>query len=128
MKQLHLVRLHRKPVPLLQRNNMATLFYDHLINWQRLHDALNELGIDGEERLEIMEDIEHTVHTEVLMVFVTHLPAETHQEFIERFHAAPFDESHLHFLTTHSTADIQRIVTERTDQLLTEIIAELSED
>src|SRR5258708_26975433 len=100
---------------------MATLFYDHLIDWKNITDALNDLGIDGEERLEIIEDSEHAIHTEVLFIFVAHLPAERHEEFVTRFAAAPHDASHFEFLMTYGQGDVTSAVKKRTDELIGEI-------
>ena len=104
---------------------MATIFYDSLIDWQKVHDALNEQGIDGEERLEVMEHIEHTVHTEVLLVIISQLPAEKHDEFLEKFDAAPHDPTHLDFLKSHGAVDIETKVKTRADEVLAEVIADL---
>ena len=105
---------------------MATLFYDHLIDWQRLEDAFARLELEPEERAELWEHAEHTLHTEVIMVFVSHLPKEKHEEFITRFHAAPFDSSHLHFVVSHTTSDVDSAVKERANAVINEMLAELS--
>src|SRR5258708_22860235 len=105
---------------------MATLFYDHLIDWPKLYNELDAAGIDGEERLEIVEHIEHELHTEVLIVFVEHLPAEKHTEFLERFHAAPYDEAHLQFVITHGKGNVEEAVRQRTNKVINEILVDLT--
>jgi hypothetical protein len=107
---------------------MAIVFYDPFIDWQKLTDALDEFGIEGEERLEVIEHAEHTIHTEILIVFVTLLPAEKHQPFVEQFHAAPHDPKHIDFIVEHTKADVESVVRQRTDQILNEIVSELFED
>ena len=105
---------------------MATLFYDHLINWQKLTDGLNAVGVEGPERLELMEHAEHTIHTEVLIVLLTHLPTEKHTQFIEQFHAAPHDIAHLQFVIKHTNNDVENAVRIRTNQLIEEILQDLT--
>jgi hypothetical protein len=107
---------------------MSTLFYDHLIDWKQLTTTLDELGIDGDERIEVLEQIEHLIHSEVMIVFVTYLPAVRHHEFIERFHAAPYDSAHLDFVNTHSGTQIEVIVRQRASKVIQEILAELTDD
>ena len=105
---------------------MATLFYDHLIDWQKLTKGLDSSGVDGPERLELMEHAEHTIHTEVLIVLMTHLPAEKHIEFIDQFHAAPHDVAHLQFITKYANGDVENAVRVRTNQLIEEILQDLT--
>lgn len=107
---------------------MATVFYDHMIDWQKLIDELDRLEIGGEERQEILEHSEHVIHTEVLLVFAAHLPNDHHHEFLERFAAAPHDMSHLEFLAAHGSGDVSQKVKKRTEEVIAEIIADLREE
>jgi hypothetical protein len=103
---------------------MAILFYDHLIDWQRLHDAIAELEVDGDEKHEVIEHAEHIVHTELMIVFVQHLPAHKHEEFLNEFHASPYDQKNLVFLQMYGGDDIEVKVRQKSDEVLTIIINE----
>lgn len=105
---------------------MSHVFYDHLVDWQRLDDAVRGLAIEPEERHQLMEHAEHLIHTEVIMIFVSHLPADKHDEFITRFHSSPHDSTHLHFVVSHTTSDVESAVRQRTTQLIDEILAEVT--
>jgi hypothetical protein len=107
---------------------MASLFYDQLIDWKKLTAALDDCGIDGDERLAVLDHIEHILHTEVLVVIVSSLPAHKHEEFMELFHAAPYDEGHFQFLITHGTGDVRQTVKSRSDQIIEEIVNDLFAD
>ncbi len=104
---------------------MAKLFYDHLITWEKLTRSLDTLGAAGEERLEIIEIIEESLHTEILIVILTHLPREQHEVFLDRFHAAPHDASHLDFIKSHGHTDIEDKIRSRSAELIEEIILDL---
>lgn len=80
---------------------MATVFYDHLISWDRTEQYLVSLGLSREEQLELLELIEEIMHTEIWMLLLSHLPQERHDEFLEQFHRAPFDAAHLANLQTY---------------------------
>lgn len=105
---------------------MATVFYDHLIDWKMLDEAIRSAGIDGQERLDVHAHAEHVLHIEVLRIFITHLPRELHEEFLIRFHSAPHDTAHLHFVVSHSTTDVETAVKEKTKLLIQEIIRDLN--
>lgn len=104
---------------------MAKLFYDHLIIWEKLTRSLDTLGADGEERLQIIEIIEESLHTEILIVVLEHLPREKHEEFLDLFHAAPHDESHLAYIKKHGHTDIEEKIRKKSDELIEEIILDL---
>lgn len=106
---------------------MATIFYDHLIDWARLEQALDVLALDKEARLSYWEEIEHALHTEVLTIILEHLPEPKHEEFLERFHAAPHDGTHLHYLVVHAHPDIEVAITQRANQIITDVIIDLED-
>jgi len=109
---------------------MATLFYDHLIDWQKLTNTLDILGIHGEDRHEVVEHAEHIIHTEVLIVLISHLPTEKHDEFMQLFYTAPYDANQLKFLKTHGKEDrdVESAVRQRSAEVIAEILKELAGD
>lgn len=104
---------------------MAILFYDYLINWPKLTKGLELLELDSEDRLEITAHVEHILHTEILMVVISHLPAGKHDQFIQLFYAAPFDENHWQFLRTHGDGNIELAIQQKSNQIIEEILSEL---
>lgn len=104
---------------------MASVFYDHLIDWGRLDSALNALGLDKEQKLEYLEEIEHTLHTEMLVLIIENLAPEHHEGFIDRFHAAPHDAAHLHFLVEVCKPDIEISIHVKANQIISHIIIDL---
>ena len=101
---------------------MSRVFYDHLIDWDKLTQSLDSLSVDGEDRIELIELIEESLHTEVLLVILHHLPQENHKEFIQRFHSAPHDESHLHFISSHTTTRIDDAIRAKSQEVFENLL------
>jgi mannitol/fructose-specific phosphotransferase system IIA component len=101
---------------------MSTVFYDHLIDWEKIERALQSLSLSKEEHLEVLELIEESLHTEVLMVICTHIPKDHHEEFLGKFHTAPHDASHLDYLRMHAVSDIEAQIRLRSLEVIEEFI------
>lgn len=101
---------------------MAHIFYDHLINWQKLHQNLNTLGLSGEERIELVELIEESLHTEILILILDQLPKELHDEYVERFSLAPHDPAHFIFISLHCRVSIDELIRVQSDAFFDELI------
>lgn len=74
------------------------IFYDHIINVSDIITEVERLEIQPEEKEELAQIVDSTIHHEVISVILTHLPEENHQEFLERFHAKPHDDKLLDYL------------------------------
>jgi hypothetical protein len=111
---------------------MAKIFYDDLIAWKTLAVAVEALGLTKEEQLEFSEHLEHIIHTEVLAIIIEFLPPEKHEEFVERFHAAPHDEQHFFYIAKHAPAQnlsqFQDTIRRRSNEIIAELIAEFDEE
>ncbi len=87
---------------------MAKIFYDHLIVIEEVIAVLDEHKLDSEERKELLQLIDETLHHEILDVIFTHLPKEKHELFLTRFHQAPHDVKLLEFLQEVTAVDIEK--------------------
>jgi len=74
------------------------IFYDRLINISDIITEVERLQIQPEEKEELAQLVDSTIHHEVISVILTNLPQENHQEFLERFHAKPHDDKLLDYL------------------------------
>jgi hypothetical protein len=104
---------------------MSTVFYDHLIDWPKLEKALDSMELDKDQKLILLEEIEHALHSEIMVLIIEHLEPEHHEPFIERFHAAPYDVTHLHFLVSVAKPDIEIAIQKRANQIITDVIIDL---
>lgn len=82
------------------------LFYDHLIMIDEVFVEIEELDISLDEKKEMRAMIDELSHARVLTKILDLLPSEHHDLFLERFHAAPYDVSHLQFLEKVGTGRV----------------------
>lgn len=104
---------------------MATVFYDHLIPWHKVERYLVAIQPTADEKWELLEVIEETVHTQVLTLVLEHIPQTSHDAFLERFHAAPHAEEHLVFIKSACTDDVEAIISMEMDRFIDELITSL---
>ena len=74
------------------------IFYDEIIQIGELMTHIQHLEIETEEKEELAQMVDETIHHEVMSAILTHLPEEHHEEFLERFQAKPHDPSLLQYL------------------------------
>lgn len=103
---------------------MSKLFYDHLIEFEEIEIELTNLKLAGQEKEEIHQMIEESVHYRVMRRILDHLPAEHHQEFLDRFHQAPYHEDLLTFLK-EKVENIEELIKEEISFLKKELLSDL---
>lgn len=77
---------------------MSKIFYDHLVLREEVTIELDKYNLAREEREELIQLVDETLHHQVLNTILTHLPKEKHREFLEKFHQAPHDEKLLDYI------------------------------
>lgn len=103
---------------------MSKLFYDHLIEFEEIEIELTNLKLAGQEKEEIHTLVEETIHYRVARRILDYLPVEHHQEFLERFHEAPYHEDLLTFLK-EKVENIEELIKEEISTLKKELLADL---
>ena len=101
---------------------MAQVFYDHLIDWERLDRELLFLELSSDERLELLELAEESIHSGILLLICEQLSRDKHEEFIERFHSAPHELRHIIYLREHGLDDIERSIRLRSLEVIEEMV------
>lgn len=104
---------------------MSHIFYDHLIIIEDLEDVVKTE--EPEDREEMHRLIDEMIHHRVLGCILDQLPREHHVEFLERFHAAPYDQSLVSYLQekTPQEIDIEEKIKEEVTKLKKELLKEL---
>lgn len=102
---------------------MSKLFYDHLIEFEEIEIELTKFKLVGQEKEEIHQMIEESIHYRVMRRILDHLPAERHQEFLEWFHEAPYHEDLLTFLK-EKVENIEELIKEEISILKKELLAD----
>ncbi|PWU23732.1 hypothetical protein C5B42_01745 [Candidatus Cerribacteria bacterium 'Amazon FNV 2010 28 9'] len=104
---------------------MSTLFYDHLIPWEKVQVTLNGIDATVEEKAIILDHIEEIIHTHMLMYMLERLPQEKHESFIIRFHENPSDITHIGFLREHGTKDIEKEIQDAIQKTVENLLSDL---
>lgn len=103
---------------------MSRLFYDHLIILEKLEVELALQEFDPQEKEEINQLVEESVHFRVMTRVLNHLPREHHQEFLKVFHQTPYSKDILAFLKG-KISDIEEIIKEEVSLLEKELLKDI---
>lgn len=104
---------------------MSQIFYDHLILVDEIVAELDVHKMDPEERQELLDLIDQTLHHHTLNVILNHLPKEHHQTFLDRFYQKPHDAELLKFLKDNIAVDIEKEIKTQADRVKKDILAEI---
>ncbi|HTK03559.1 MAG TPA: hypothetical protein VL401_02200 [Alphaproteobacteria bacterium] len=74
---------------------MSKLFFDHLLELDKLDRHIKQIATTQEEREELWLLVDEIIHHKVFDVILDRLPRHNHEEFLEMFHKAPHDEDYL---------------------------------
>ena len=75
-----------------------SVFYDHLINLEELHQELLDFNFAVKEHYQLLQLADSTLHHEIVGVCLDCLPPEHHEYFLLRFKEQPNDPQILVFL------------------------------
>lgn len=75
-----------------------SVFYDHLINLEDLHQELLEFKLAVGEHYQLLQLADSALHHEVVGVCLDCLPTEHHEHFLVKFKDQPNDPGLLVFL------------------------------
>lgn len=102
---------------------MSRIFYDHLIIMGDIHKVIKQNTVEPEEREEMHQLIDEMIHHRVLGCILDLLPKEHHEDFLNRFHKAPYDDSLVEYLQQRIEADIEEKIKEEILGLKKELLA-----
>lgn len=102
--------------------NMSKIFYDHLIILTEVETEIKSMAETEEERHELWQIVDEIIHHRVLSCIMDKLPQEHHEEFLEKFHKAPHDETLLDYLKERIEEDIEVFIKKEINILEKEIL------
>lgn len=103
---------------------MTRVFYDHLVLIQDVILELDVHDLDLEEREELLDLIDQTIHHSMLDLILTHLPSDRHSEFITKFQTAPYDLALLDYLKVY-VPDIDVKITTHAQKIKNDLRSEI---
>lgn len=104
---------------------MSKLFFDKFIEFEEIEIELKGAGLPLEEKREIERLIDEMVHHRVLDRLLTHLPREHHEEFLKKFHQAPFDESLIAYLDEKIEDSVEKHIKDEMAKVKEEILEDI---
>lgn len=105
---------------------MSKIFYDHLIILPKVEVEIKSIAETEEERHELWQIVDEIIHHKILHVLLDKLAKEHHDEFLEKFHAAPHDEDLLDYLIVRTGTEIEEIIRMEIGRLEKEILKDIN--
>ena len=105
---------------------MSHIFYDHLVNRHELTAEIDNYELEAEDRQELLDLIDETLHHHILNVILNHLPKDHHVEFMILLKTAPHDPQILEFIKPKITIDIESEIIIQAAKVKKEIVTEIT--
>jgi len=101
---------------------MSSIFYDHLLEFDKLEKYVKKHVKTEEERVEIYHLIDEIVHHRIIGCILDRLPREHHEEFLHKFGEKPHDNELLSFLLSKIGHDVEAFIREEVYTLGSELL------
>ncbi len=104
---------------------MSKIFYDKLIILEEVEIEIKKVGLSTEEKEELWRLIDEIIHNRVLETIFDILPREHHEEFLTKFHEAPYHEGLFRYLNEKTQKDVEEFIRKEIKALEQEILKEI---
>jgi len=105
---------------------MSKLFFDHLLDLDKVEAEIRKAFPSKEEREESESLVGNIIHDKVLEKVLDKLPPDSHIEFLELYHKCPHDEMVIfEFLRSKSGKDIEKELQQELKNISSDILREL---
>jgi hypothetical protein len=101
---------------------MSKIFYDHLLDLDKVENTVKKAASSHEERMELWQLIDEIIHHRVMGCILDYLPGVHHEEFLQKFSEGPHDEKLLDYLKEKIKEDIVALIKEVVAALVLELI------
>ncbi|MFC1710302.1 hypothetical protein ACFL0F_01405 [Patescibacteria group bacterium] len=104
---------------------MSKLFYDKHVKLEKLDGEIKKIVKTEEERLEFWQIIDEIIHHKILGCIFEKLPEKHHDEFLDKYHKTPHDESIFEYLLEKIGEDIKDFIKKEVLLIEYELLEEL---
>jgi hypothetical protein len=104
---------------------MSKLFFDDLIKLDEVEAEIKKVTRTNEEKEELWQIVDEIIHHRIIGCILDNLPKKNHQEFLERFHATPYDVGLMDYLIEKIGENIEEIIRQEIGGLAYELLAEI---
>lgn len=109
----------------MKKKPSAKPFYHQWVKTERIYCHVQKAGLKKQEEEEIWSLIEETIHMRAIDAVLEKLPANKHEEFLEKFHREPDDLKLMAYLR-HHIADVEKHLEATFSKLEREILKDLN--
>lgn len=104
---------------------MSKIFFDRLITLDDVEEHIKKTASSPEEREELWALVDEIVHHKVMGCILDKLPREHHEEFLDKFHKAPFDEGLFDYLKEKIGENVEELIQQEIGGLDFELLSEI---
>lgn len=104
---------------------MSKIFYDHLIVIEEIVAVLDEHKLTPKDRKNILGLMDAALQHEILDAIFSYLPRERHEEFLQKFHAAPHDIGLMQYLKDNAPVNIELAILDRANKTKKKLLGEV---
>jgi len=101
---------------------MSRIFYDHLIDLDKVESRIKKIAKTEEERHELYHLIDDIVHHRVLGSIFKELPEGDHKEFVKELKARPHDKKLITYLQDKVVHDVEEFIMTEIHSLAKELL------
>lgn len=101
---------------------MSKIFYDKYLVLEKLSVYVADKSHDNNEKEELWKIVDELIHHRLMGCILDTLPRQHHEEFLDKFTKAPFDEELMSFLNGKSKKDIKKLIQKEAKKLEDEIL------
>jgi len=107
---------------------MSQIFYDRIVVLDKFEEELKKKTSSKEEEFELWSLVDDILSHKVLDIILGKLPLKNHDEFIEKFLEAPFDENLFDFLKEKIGENIEDLIKQEVGSLAYALLTEIREE
>ncbi len=100
---------------------MSSVFYDNIIDLNKVEKAFKKHKLTVEEKEEMWKIVDEMVHHRVVGCILEKLPREHHKEFMDKFSEKPHDMAHWDYLKDRITGDVELFIKDELKLLADEV-------
>lgn len=106
---------------------MSKIFYDHLLQFEKIDKQIKKVVKTKEERDELWAIVDEIIHHKAIGCVLDNLPRQNHEEFLELFHTSPHDEDLLFgYLNKKVGNNVEEILKQELGDLAVDLLKEFN--
>ncbi|OGM29512.1 hypothetical protein A2630_00775 [Candidatus Woesebacteria bacterium RIFCSPHIGHO2_01_FULL_44_10] len=89
---------------------MSKIFYDSLLDLSDVEKHISKVAQTQEEKEELWQIVDELIHHKIVGCILDNLHSDHHEEFLDKFHLNPYDESIIQYLNEKIDSDAGQLI------------------